>query len=217
LFIKYLKWDPAFQANGNTQTATIKYSFQEMGGLPVLLLFFTYFAQSSLFWGTILWIPMVVKSLNFTGTAQAMFSALPFFACLILGYPVSVLSDRTGKRVLVTSLGLIIPGAILMVLPHIVDPVIKMAIITLAFSYCVSSFLPNIWSIIQSSVKPVAVGSTAGVANSCGALGGVVAGFVVGWLYNLTGSYTPGYVYLGVMVMLAGVAIILHDRYKRPL
>ena len=96
-------------------------------------------------------------------------------------------------------------------------PVLLLYFITLAFSFCVSSFLPNIWSIIQSSVRPAAVGTAAGVANGCGALGGTVAGFVVGWLYKVTGAYMAGYIYLGVMVMLAGVAVIVHDKYKRPI
>ena len=217
LFMKYLKWNPEFNSSQNTPVAPLKFTFADLGGTPSLLLDFVYFAQSSLFWGTVLWVPMVVKSLNFTGTTQAFMSALPFFACLVLGWPMSVISDRSGNRVMVTSLGLLIPGAILITLPFIADPVFKMVIITLAFSFCASSFLPNIFSIIQSSVKPAFVGAAAGVANSCGALGGVIAGMTVGWLFKLTGAYVAGYFYLGVMVMLAGVAVVLHDRYKRPI
>lgn len=215
LFVKFLKWDPSSKATGAAQAAASKLSLDDLGGPPVFFLLFTYFAQSTLFWGTSLWIPMVVKSLNFTGTDQAVFSALPFFACLILGWPLSALSDRTGKRVLITALGLFIPGALLMALPHVVDPVWKMAIITISFGYCASSFLPNIWSIVQSSVKPAGVGPVAGMVSGLGAFGGVVAGFVVGLLYNSTGSYTIGFVFLGGLVMAAGVSIILHDRYKR--
>jgi len=215
LFAKFLKWDPQSKFTGIAQAEATKFSFDDLGGLPVLFLFFTYFAQASLFWGISLWIPMVVKSLNFTGTTQAVFSALPFFACLVLGAPISIISDRTGKRVLITALGLFIPGAILILLPQINDPVWKMAIITISFGYCASSFLPNILSIIQSSVKPAGVGPAVGMASGLGAAGGVVAGFVVGLLYNMTGSYTTGYAFLGILVMLGGVSIILHDRYKR--
>lgn len=215
LFSKYLKWSPEVELTGVERARATKFSFDDIGGPPVLFLFFTYFGQASLFWGITLWIPMVVKSLNFTGTAQAVCSALPFFACLVLGAPIAIISDRTGKRVLITALGLFIPGAILMLLPHINDPVWKMAIITISFGYCASSFLPNILAIVQSSVKPIGVGPAVGMASGIGAAGGTVAGFVVGFLYKMTGSYTTGFAFLGVLVMMAGVSIILHDRYKR--
>ncbi len=64
-------------------------------------------------------------------------------------------------------------------------------------------------------MKPTGVGPAVGIASGLGAAGGVVAGFVVGLLYNVTGSYTVGYAFLGGLVMLGGMSIILHDRYKR--
>lgn len=214
LFAKYLKWDPQSEIKGISQTGAAKLSINDFGGPSVLFLFFTYFVQASLFWGISLWIPMVVKSLNFTGTTQAVFSALPFFACLILGAPISIISDRTGKRVLITALGMFIPGAMLILLPQINDPIWKMVIITISFGFCASCFLPNILSIIQSSVKPLVVGPAVGMAGGIGSAGGVVSGFVVGLLYKMTGSYTTGYAFLGIMVMLGGVTIILHDRTR---
>ena len=215
MFIKFLRPESESNLAKLPQAPKGKLTLDDLGGPPILLLCFTYFAQSNLFWGTTLWIPMLVKSLQFTGAAQAVASALPYFVGLILGMPMSILSDRTGKRVLITAVGLFIPGVILMFLPHIDDPSIKMAIIAISVGFCASTFQPNIWSIIQSSVKPSGVGPAAGVINGIGAAGGTVAGFVVGLLYSATGSYTVGFVYLGVMVMLAGVSLILHDRYKR--
>jgi MFS family permease len=215
LFMKLLRRESESNLVKTPQEIRSKLTLDDMGGPTILFLCFTYFAQSNLFWGTTLWIPMLVKSLQFTGVAQAVATALPYFVGLILAAPMSILSDRTGKRVLITVVGLIIPGFILMFLPHIDDPVIKMAVIALSVGFCGSTFQPNIWSIIQSSVKPRGVGPAAGVVNGIGASGGTVAGFVVGLLYKSTGSYTAGFVYLGLMVMLAGVSLILHDRYKR--
>lgn len=216
LFLKFLR--PESESNLAKEPealAKTKLTMDDLGGPSILFLCFTYFAQSNLFWGTTLWIPMLVKSLQFTGAAQAVATALPYFVGLVLGAPMSILSDRTGKRVWITAIGLFIPGVVLMFLPHITDPVFKISIIALSVGFCASTFQPNIWSIIQSSVKPRGVGPAAGIVNGIGAAGGTVAGFVVGMMYQSTGSYTTGFVYLGFMVMLAGVSLILHDRYKR--
>jgi MFS family permease len=215
LFMKFLRWESESNPVKTQQEPRARLTLEELGGPSILFLCFTYFAQSNLFWGVSLWIPMLVKSLKFTGMAQAVFSALPYFTALILGAPMSILTDRTGRRLQITVIGLIVPGAVLMFLPHIDDPVVKMAMIALSLGFCASTFQPNIWSIVQSSVPPRGVGPAAGVVNGIGAAGGTVAGFVVGLLYKLTGSYTTGFVYLGLMVMLAGVSLILHDRYKR--
>jgi MFS family permease len=212
LFIKFLKFDPKSELGSQVQIP--KFSFAEIGGPPTLFALFTYMVQSSLFWGISLWIPMVTSSLHFTGASQTFFNALPYFAAIVLGWPMAVLSDRTGKRALITALGLFIPGALMMVLPLVNDPVWKMVIITIALSYCMSSFLPNILAILQYSVKPSGVGSVIGMATGLGAVGGIIASTLVGWLYMTTHSYMPGLALVGFLVMLGGVTILLHDRYR---
>jgi MFS family permease len=192
-------------------------TFSALGGWPILLLIFTYLAQGMLFWGITLWIPMVVKSLGFTGLAQAFGSSVPYLLGIILAVPISIISDRTGKRVLIASMGLLIPGIMLLFLPNVESAMAKMVLITVAFGYYVSSFQPNIWAIIQSSVEPSAVGPAAGIINGVGAGGGgTLAGFIVGLLYQSTGSFVTGYAFLGLMVVLGGISLLLYNRFKRP-
>ena len=180
-----------------------------------MLLVFSYITQGMLFWGITLWIPMAVKSLGFTGTAQAIGSSLPYFAAIALAIPMSFISDRTGKRVLVASLGLFIPGILLMLLPQVDSGYMKLGLITLALGYWASSYTPNIWSIIQSTVEPKAVGPASGIINGLGAGGGgTLAGFLVGLLYKSTGSYMTGFVALGVLVILGGTALLAYGKVK---
>ena len=214
LFMKFLKWNPKSQFAGNNQAETGKFSWSDLGGFPVLFLFFTFLTQASLFWGISLWIPLVVKSFDFSGIALAVFSALPFFACLVLGAPISFISDWTGKRSCITAMGMFGSGTVLLLLPFIDDPILKMVCISLSFGYNVSSFLPNILAIVQSSVKPAGVAPTVGIGNGLGAMGGVVSGYIIGWLYDLTGAYVAGYVIVGILVIMGGVSIIFYDRYK---
>lgn len=187
----------------------VRLTREDFGGMSFVLLIITYLTQGMLFWGITLWIPMVVTSLGFTGWNQAFASALPYLLAVLLAIPMSWLSDKTGKRILIAALGLLIPGAMLLVLPWVESAVVKMTLITLAMGYYASSFTPNIWSIIQSSVRPHAVGAASGIVNGIGAGGGgTLAGFMVAILYARTGSYMSGFTLLGALVIIGGISLL---------
>lgn len=190
-----------------------KLTLAALGGPAFLLLLFSYITQGMLFWGITLWIPLAVRSMGFTGMSQAMASAVPYLAAVLLAWPIARISDRTGKRVLIAALGLLIPGVLMVLLPWADSGLAKMALITVALGYYASSFTPNIWSILQSSVDARAVGPAAGIINGIGAGGGgTVAGFLVGMLYNTTQSYIPGFVVLGGLVILGGFSLLVYGR-----
>ncbi|MBV9734977.1 MAG: MFS transporter [Acidisphaera sp.] len=184
----------------------------QAGGPPFLLLVFSYITQGMLFWGITLWIPLAVRSLGFTGMAQALASAVPYFAAIAFAIPMSAISDRTGRRVLIASLALLIPGVmLLLLLPEVDSGLAKLALITLAMGFYAGSYTPNIWSILQSTVAPEAVGATAGIMNGLGAGGGgTLAGFLVGLLYSATGSYMSGFMVLGGLVVLGGLSLLAY-------
>jgi len=187
-----------------------------LGGKPFFLLLFSYLTQGALFWGITLWIPLAVRSLGFTGISQALASAAPYLFAVVLAIPLSRLSDRTQRRTLIAGLGLLVPGLLIVALPFVDGASAKLALITLALGLYASSFSPNIWSIIQGSVRSDAVGPAAGIINGIGAGGGgTMAGFVVGLLYQSTGSYIPGFATLGAFVVLGGISLLLFGRITK--
>jgi MFS family permease len=174
-----------------------------------------YITQGMLFWGITLWIPLAVRSLGFSGMGQALASALPHFAAIALTVPMSILSDRTGKRVLIASTGLLVPGLLLLLLPQLESGYGKLMLITVAMGIYASSFTPNIWSILQSTVEPPAIGAAAGIMNGLGAGGGgTLAGFLVGLLQGWTGSHMAGFGVLGGLSVLGGVSLLIYGRVK---
>jgi MFS family permease len=188
-------------------------TFASLGGYPFLLLLFSYVMQGMLFWGVTLWIPLAVKSVGFSGMSQAVASSLPYVMAVVLAWPISRISDRTGKRVLIASLGLLIPGVLMMLLPTVDSGYAKLALITLALGYYAASYSPNIWSILQSTIEPESIGPASGIINGIGAGGGgTLAGLLVGALYRITGSYMPGFVALGALVILGGLALLAYGR-----
>lgn len=192
-----------------------KLSLRALGGPAFLLLVFSYVTQGMLFWGITLWIPLAVRSLGFTGVGQAIASALPYFAAVALAVPMAGLSDRTGKRVLIAALGLVVPGLLLLLLPQVDSAAAKLALITVALGLYASSYTPNIWSILQNTVEAEAVGPASGIINGVVAGGGgTIAGFLVSILNRSTGSYMSGFMVLGGLVVLGGLALLAYGRIK---
>ena len=193
------------------EQTTPKLTFAALGGPPFLLMVFSYITQGMLFWGITLWIPLAVRSLGFSGWSQALASSLPYMAAVVLAIPMSAISDRTQKRVLIAALGMLIPGCLLLTLPLVDSGYLKLAIITVALGYYASSYTPNIWSILQSTVAPHAVGTASGIMNGLGAGGGgTIAGFLVAAMNSYTGSYTSGFMVLGGLVVIGGLSLLTY-------
>jgi MFS family permease len=189
--------------------------FADFGGPRFLLLVFSYFSNGMLFWGITLWIPLVIQSLGFTGTGRGLLAALPYVLSLVLTVPMMAISDRTGKRVLIASSGLLVGGTLVAALPLVESPVGKLALICVGIGYFTATFTSNLWAIAVTDLPPHLVGPATGIINGFGAGGGgIVAGFVVGQLQASTGSFLPGFVVLGVMAVIGGVALLIYGRLR---
>jgi len=193
-----------------------KLTLSALGGPPFLLLVFSYFANGVLFWGITLWIPLVAKSFGFTGMMQGLVSAVPYLLSLALTVPLTIVSDRTGRRLPLAASGLIVGGLLMTALPLLGSPVAQMALICVAMGYFTATYTSNLWAIVVADLDPYAVGPASGIINGFGAGGGgIVAGFVVGHLLAATGSYVPGFVVLGCTAVVGGLAVVLYGRVRR--
>lgn len=193
-----------------------KLTLKSLGGNIFLLLVFSYLAQAMLFWGITLWLPMVVKSLGYTGLKQAFGSALPYFTAIVFAIPMSYISDKTGRRILIAASGLFIPGTLLIILPLGGTGFLKLVLIALALGYMSSSFTTNVWTTLQTNVEPSVIGPAAGIINGIGAGGGgALAGFIVGLFLKSTGSYMPGFMVIGFIVILGGMSLLLYGKVTR--
>lgn len=184
-----------------------------LGGPRFALQVASYFAQGMLFWGLTLWLPLAVAALGFTATGKGLATAVPYLAAVVLALPLTWLSDRTGKRVAIASAGLLVAGLALVPLAVVENPLLRLALITVAMGYYAASFTPNIWAIVQSTVDRNAIGAASGIINGIGAgCGGVVAGWLVGLLKQYTGSYIPGFVALGVISIVGALCLWIYGR-----
>lgn len=192
-------------------------TLSSLGGPRFILIVFSYLTNGMLFWGVTLWLPLAVVSLGFHGLMQGFGAGLPYLAAVILAIPMTVISDRTGRRSVVAAAGLLVAGVLLILLPEVASPVGRLVLIICAVGFYASSFTPNIWAIIQSTVEPSAIGPAAGIVNGIGSGGGgILAGWLVGLLHGSTGSYVPGFAVLGILGVLGGVSLAVYGRLARP-
>jgi MFS family permease len=199
------------------QSSQEKLTFRSFGGSRFLLLIGAHLGQNMLFWGITLWIPLAVKSLGFSGITQGFLSGLPYLTAVILTIPMSIISDRTGKRVLMATVGLITSGILLVFLPVVDSPVGKITLITLSLGILISTYTANFWAIIQSSVSRSSVGPAIGIVNGIGVgFGGTISSFIVGLLLKQTGSYIPGFTVISVIAILSGLILYLYGRTLSP-
>lgn len=218
LYVAFLKSAPtgaAPPAPAREPGTRMKMRFADFGGPRFLLLVFSYFSNGMLFWGITLWIPLVIQSLGFTGTGRGLLAALPYLLSLVLTVPMMGISDRTGKRVLIASSGLLVGGTLVGALPLVENPVGKLVMICVGMGYFTATFTSNLWAIAVTDLPAHLVGPATGIINGFGAGGGgIVAGFVVGKLQAVTGSFLPGFVVLGVMAIVGGLALLTYGRLR---
>jgi len=199
-----------------SQVSNPKLTLKALGGKPFLFLVFSNITQAMLFWGVTLWLPMVVKSLGYSGFKQGLGSALPYITAIILAIPISIISDKTGRRLLIATLGLIIPGSLMILLPFVDGGLTKLILISFALGYGASHYSGNFWTILESSVEPDSIGPAAGIINGIAAGGGgTLAGFIVGIFLKSTGSYMPGFMILGLLIILGGFSMMLYGKFTR--
>ena len=199
-----------------SQVSNPKLTLKALGGKPFLFLVFSNITQAMLFWGVTLWLPMVVKSLGYSGFKQGLGSASPYITAIILAIPISYISDKTGQRLLIATLGLIIPGSLMILLPFVDAGLTKLILISFALGYGASNYSGNFWTILESSVEPDSIGPAAGIINGIAAGGGgTLAGFIVGIFLKSTGSYMPGFMILGLLIILGGFSMMLYGKFTR--
>jgi ACS family tartrate transporter-like MFS transporter len=162
-------------------------------------------------YGMGLWMPQMIKALGFTNLETGFLVALPYLISMIAMVLLGLSSDRNGERIwhvagaaFAGALGLL--GAVLL---H--GPVLIIA------SFCVAASgiygaLAVFWTLPTAILRGLAAAGGLALLNSFSNLGGFFGPALMGWLKQVTGTYTLGMVLLAGMLTLAGVSTLLVGR-----
>jgi len=155
------------------------------------------------------WLPQIIQG-SFTGSGFeiGLLSAVPYLAGAVAMVVVGRHSDRTGERrwhiaasALVCAAGFVATACVEGLVPSMIA--LSMAMIGLA-----SMFGP-FWTFATSFVG--GLGAAAGIAliNSVGNIGGFVGPSLVGYVKELTESFSMGLVMVGAIVALGGSLVLV--------
>ncbi len=159
-------------------------------------------------WGLNSWLPTYLERSRHINLHQmGIYSSLPFILMFFGELVSGVVSDRTGKRALISVLGLFFAGVLLFVATQVHQP--QLAAIIIALSAASSGFgIPSEISLAMRILPPSATSTGIGIINGIGNLVGAFAPAVIGWIAGATGSLQSGLLVVVVMSMIGSLALI---------
>ncbi|MGB8476340.1 MAG: MFS transporter [Candidatus Acidiferrum sp.] len=169
----------------------------------VIQLTVIYFFAVSCSYGLAIWLPTFLKRASgMSDFAVGLLSTLPYVALLAAMLLNGWHSDRTGERRWHTVAPLILSmaafgGAILL------GSNFWPALVCVTIASTVNAFLPVFWTLPYAFLSESGAAASTGLINSIGNLGGLVAPSVLGYFLDRTHSFTPGFLYVIVSLLVA--------------
>ncbi len=179
-----------------------------LGNRSVLLLIGVYFFWITGFYGFSLWLPSVVKDMTGgSATSVGFLSAIPYVLALGCMLACAQWSDRTGNRRLAVTIPLVIAIAGLLIGNLVEWPSVVQFVLLCVVAAGVYMPYGPFWAIPSQILRFEVVAVAMGVINALGNLGGFAGPYLVGWLTDVTGSSTTGFVVLaGFLAVAAALA-----------
>jgi ACS family tartrate transporter-like MFS transporter len=180
----------------------------------ILLLLFPYFLANTSNASVVFWLPTFIKRLSGLPNSKVAFLVLlpsiaGLFGLLINGSH----SDKTGERRWHTVIPLAGVGAsYLLLIPASSHFPLAMALFALGGAF-VFAYYPVFWAMPTMILSESAAAATFGLINSVGRAGGFFGPYLIGDLSTRTGSFLPGFAFIGSCYLFAAILIM---RLKLP-
>jgi len=177
----------------------------------VLILCAQFFCWSLGVYGFVLWLPTIVRqgatlSMGRTG----LLSAVPYLAAVLLMLAVSFISDKTQRREVLVWPFLLISGFGLLGSFLTSQKSFAVSFVCLIIgAACMYAPYGPYWAIIPERLPRNVTGEVMALINSCGALGGFVGTYFVGFLQSLTGNSKAGFLFMAVFMICSSLLILL--------
>ena len=153
-------------------------------------------------YGLSFFLPQIVKGFGLSNAMVGVVSALPFVAALFGITTVGFISDATQNR-RGCAAGAIVLCAICLAVSTLFDaPVAKMAAIVVA-GFFMFGYLPAFWALPERFLRGPALAAGIATINALANVAGFTGPYLMGYLYQETGSYRIG------LLVLAGTGAAL--------
>ena len=152
-------------------------------------------------YGVAIWIPLIVKGmLKLSDLGVGLVSTFPYVAATLFMVAVGIRSDRLSERRFHLALPVLLAGASLVASSICGNPALGMILLCLIAAGIWGSLGP-FWALSTSLLSGRGAAGGIALINSIGNLGGFAGPLVMGWVKDFTGSYSLGFLSLGVVLM----------------
>jgi ACS family glucarate transporter-like MFS transporter len=172
------------------------------------------FCQDYLFYLFVTWLPSyLVKSRGFSVIQMGWYASLPWIAGFVAQLLAGWISDRLiqrGVSVTVSRKSIVITmqllAASVVLAGYVQDAMTAVWLLTLSVA-CESASTSILWTTCTDVASPKTAGSLAGIMNTSGALAGILAPIITGFLVKTTGSFQQALLIGSCMVVLAAASM----------
>ena len=175
--------------------------FQAMTDIRILMCALVYFCLNAAGYGVAFFLPTIIKGFGVSDTQTGLLAAVPFLFGAVGMVLLGRHSDRTMERkghvavaLLMAAIGVGLSGLVS-------SPVLIMALLCFA-QIGISAVPPMFWPLPASFLTGASAAAGIAAINSLGNLSGFAGPFLMGYLKDLTGSFTVG------LLLLAGCALV---------
>ena len=175
--------------------------FQALTDARILLCAVVYFCLNAASYGVAFFLPTIIKNFGISDTQTGLLSALPFVFGAIGMVLLGRHSDRTMERKGHVAVALSMAAIGIGLSGVVSNPVIIMALLCFA-QIGVSAVPPMFWPLPASFLTGASAAAGIAAINSLGNLSGFAGPYAMGYLKDLTGSFTTG------LLLLAGFAVL---------
>lgn len=138
-----------------------------------------------------------------------LLSAVPYLAAVILMVTVSHISDRTRQRQALVWPFLLMAGVALLGSFLLADRSFALAFSCLVVGGgCMYAPYGPYWAIVPERLPKEVAAEIMAMINTCGALGGFVGSYLVGWLQAVTGKPRAGFMLMSVALIVSGLLVL---------
>ena len=164
------------------------------------------------------WLPgYLVKERGYTVLSSGIYLTLPYLAAFAGMWSAGGIGDHFGNRALVTMVMALAtcPAIIAVAYAHEVNTTIALMSLMLFLN---SAALNGIMVLLFDLIPAAAFGTSVGIVGGlCGGLGGVVGPLLLGYLYDLSGSFQWGFVALAISTVLGAAAMLPVVAYEKTI
>lgn len=219
--------DPSKQLETESNGAKPKVAIpwvQLLANRCTLGLFLTKFCGDYLYYMFLTWVPSyLVMERGFSILKMGIYASLPFFTAFVTQPVAGYLSDwmlKKGYSNTVARKGVLVAAqlcaASIMVVGFVDDPMVAVAILTL--NVAAASTVGGMMFTIASEISPPGMtGTVTGSMNTVGALAGILAPTITGFIVKITGSFQLALAVSGTLLLLAACTVLFIIPAIKPL